>query len=88
MSYQVDVRDLPVVVESFDDPPHQESPPLANMRPSVSLVFEDQRACNAFVRHLEAIQSRKTNNPTLALALSKLVKPPTVTDVLVEDEQT
>lgn len=47
-----------------------------DMRPSVRLVFQDERTQRAFMFYLEQVQGGRVHNPTLAVVLDKLACPP------------
>ncbi len=45
------------------------------IRPSVRLVFKDERARAVFIHHLQQIIDKKAHNPTLALLMDCLAEP-------------
>jgi hypothetical protein len=55
--------------------------------PSVRLIFEDTRARDIFLQHLERVQSGVVRNPTLALVLSRMKEQPRVIEVYSPHEQ-
>lgn len=55
-------------------------------RPSVRLVFNDERTRAVFIHHLQQIIDGKAHNPTLALLMEKLAEPIRTIDVWSEHE--
>lgn len=59
----------------------------ADLRPSVRLVFKDNRAQRAFLFYLEQLQAGRVHNPTLATVVDRLAVPPIAIGVGVHDER-
>jgi hypothetical protein len=67
--------DLPAPPEMLGD---------ADLRPSVRLVFKDERAQQAFLVYLQQVQAEKVHNPSLQLVFSRLACKPVIGPVAIE----
>jgi len=57
------------------------------LKPSVRLVFEDERARASFIQHFKSIREGKTHNPTLSLLMDRLAEPVRIVDVWSDHER-